>query len=187
VFAKARRGARAPAARRGVLTHCATAGAALALMAAACVAAQVALPPPAFAVVSSHARTIAGGTTHSCAIRGGKAYCWGGNANGQLGNSSTISSSTPVAVYTGGVLAGKTLIRVTYWSGTATTVSGTGTFTPGQLTAASAVNLSVARTAFSLTGGGGTNSASWNPTLSVLVPASAVAGTYTATITHSVA
>lgn len=49
------------------------------------------------------------------------------------------------------------------------------------------MNLSVARTAFSLTGGSGTNSASWNPTLSVLAPASVVAGTYTATTTHSVA
>jgi alpha-tubulin suppressor-like RCC1 family protein len=116
VFAKARRGARAPAAwrgvapaaRRGVLTRCATAGAALTLMAAACVA----VPPPAFAAVSSHARTIAGGTTHSCAIRGGKAYCWGGNANGQLGNSSTINSSVPVAVTTSGVLSGKTVTQV---------------------------------------------------------------------------
>jgi hypothetical protein len=31
------------------------------------------------------------------------------------------------------------------------------------------------------------NSAAWNPTLSVAVPAAAVAGTYAATITHSVA
>jgi hypothetical protein len=48
------------------------------------------------------------------------------------------------------------------------------------------VNLTVPRVAFSLTGGSGVNSASWNPTLSVQVPAAAVAGTYTATITESV-
>ena len=33
----------------------------------------------------------------------------------------------------------------------------------------------------------GLASASWNPTVSVVVPAGAAAGTYTATITHSVA
>ena len=106
-----------------------------------------------------------------------------------LANASWTVTVTGTAFTTGAGTSAQTipLIRVTYWSGTATTVSGTGTFTPGQLTAASAVNLSVARTAFSLTVGGGTNSASWNPILSVLVPASAVAGTYTATITHSVA
>jgi hypothetical protein len=51
---------------------------------------------------------------------------------------------------------------------------------------ANAVSLSIARAAFSLAGGSGVNSASWNPTVSVSVPSSAVAGTYTATITHSV-
>ena len=79
------------------------------------------------------------------------------------------------------------LSRVAYWSGPATATTGTGTFTPGQPNPASAVNLSAPRTAFSLTGGSGINSASWNATVSVSVPASAVAGTYTATITHSVA
>jgi hypothetical protein len=32
----------------------------------------------------------------------------------------------------------------------------------------------------------GSNSASWNPTIQVAVPGAAVAGTYSATITHSV-
>jgi hypothetical protein len=48
------------------------------------------------------------------------------------------------------------------------------------------VNLTAPQTAFSLASGSSVNSASWNPTLSVSVPAAAVAGTYTATITHSV-
>jgi hypothetical protein len=33
----------------------------------------------------------------------------------------------------------------------------------------------------------GLSTASWNPTISVLLPANAAPGTYTATITHSVA
>jgi hypothetical protein len=107
VLAKPRQGRRALGAGRRLLRHCVTVGGALALTAGACVAAQVVLAPAAFAA-SSHATTIAGGTSHSCEIRNGKAYCWGNNANGQLGNSSVISSSTPVAVYPGGVLAGKT-------------------------------------------------------------------------------
>lgn len=43
------------------------------------------------------------------------------------------------------------------------------------------------RSKFTLTAGSSVNSATWNPTLSVAVPAAAVAGTYAATITHSVA
>jgi hypothetical protein len=50
-----------------------------------------------------------------------------------------------------------------------------------------AQSLSVPRTAFTLTLGVGDNSATWNPTLIVSVPASAVAGVYTGTVTHSVA
>ena len=76
--------------------------------------------------------------------------------------------------------------QVTYWSGPATASSGGGTFTPGQPTAAKAQTLSSSRVAFSLTGGSGVSSASWNPTLSVTVMPSVAAGTYTATITHSV-
>ena len=58
---------------------------------------------------------------------------------------------------------------------------------PGQANAAAAQSLSANRTAFSLASGSGNNSASWNPTLIANVPAGAVAGTYTGTITHSVA
>jgi len=49
-----------------------------------------------------------------------------------------------------------------------------------------AVNLTAGRVAFSLTGGSRVNAASWNPHLSVQVPAAAIGGTYTATITESV-
>jgi hypothetical protein len=70
------------------------AAAALALVTGVLVAAQVLFPSAAYAT-SSHMTTIgAGYDASSCAIRGGKAYCWGANASGELGNDSTISSDT---------------------------------------------------------------------------------------------
>jgi alpha-tubulin suppressor-like RCC1 family protein len=45
------------------------------------------------------ATKIGGGTEHTCVIKGSQlVWCWGDNANGQLGNNSTTDSSTPVAV-----------------------------------------------------------------------------------------
>src|ERR1039457_3347436 len=57
--------------------------------------------------------SIAAGDSQSCAIENGKAYCWGANPVGALGDGSTASSSVPVAVDTSGVLAGKTLTQIT--------------------------------------------------------------------------
>jgi|SRR5581483_610360 len=91
---------------------------------------------------------------------------------------------------TGGATAPETIPKVflSYWSGPATATSGLTIAIPGQLTAAQATNLGTSHTAFSATGIAlVTNSASWNPTLIVNVPAGIVAGTYTGTITHSVA
>jgi hypothetical protein len=90
---------------------------------------------------------------------------------------------------TGGASANETIAKgqVTYWSGTATASSGVAVFAPGQAIAANAQALSVSRTAFSATAIVGNNAASWNPTVTVNVPAAAVAGDYTGTITHSVA
>lgn len=92
---------------------------------------------------------------------------------------------------TGGGTASETIpaSAVSYWSGAATASSGLGVVVPGQLLAALAVPLSTTTpvTAFSKAVGAGNNSASWNPTLVVDAPAAAVAGTYTGTVTHSVA
>ena len=49
------------------------------------------------------------GGNHACAVADGKAYCWGTNGNGQLGNGTTTSSNSPVEVSSTGVLAGKTI------------------------------------------------------------------------------
>jgi hypothetical protein len=124
----------------------------------------------------------------------------GGATSAQLGavtvtdlrgmtTASWTATVTATTFVTGGGTAAQTipLPRISYWSGPVTATTGTGTFTPGQPSAAAAVNLTAPRIAFSLAGGSSSNSASWNPTLSVSAPAAAVAGTYTATITHSVA
>jgi hypothetical protein len=109
------------------------------------------------------------------------------NRGTTLGSWTATVSSTDFT--TGGGTASETIgkAQVTYWSGLATASSGTGTFTAGQASAVSAQDLSTARTAFSASAVVGNNSVSWNPTVTVNVPSSAVAGTYTGTITHSVA
>ncbi|WP_354645331.1 hypothetical protein [Kitasatospora camelliae] len=98
---------------------------------------------------------------------------------------SVISSSFT----TGGGTSAETVpaSAVSYWSGTATATTGTGTFTPGQPTAGQAQTLDSSRTAYGLAGGTGNNSATWNPTLAIAIPAAAVNGVYTGTVTHSVA
>ncbi|WP_221312889.1 choice-of-anchor D domain-containing protein [Granulicella aggregans] len=55
--------------------------------------------PVAVAGLGGSATLLALGGTHSCALlTDGTLKCWGGNAHGQLGNSSITDSSTPVAV-----------------------------------------------------------------------------------------
>jgi prepilin-type N-terminal cleavage/methylation domain-containing protein len=64
---------------------------------------------------------ISAGMSHTCAIASDdKAYCWGYNFNGQLGNNSTAQSLVPVAVNTSGVLSGKTVKFITAGFGTST-------------------------------------------------------------------
>ncbi len=98
----------------------------------------------------------------------------------------TVSSSS---FTTGSGTAEETILPnlVEYWSGPALSTTGTGTFVPGQPTQADAVTLNVPRTAFSKTSGSGNNSATWAPDIRITVPATAVGGTYTGVITHSVA
>ena len=56
---------------------------------------------------------VAGGDSHSLALASdGKVFSWGANFAGQLGNNSSTNSIAPVAVDTGGALAGKTVVSV---------------------------------------------------------------------------
>ncbi|HEY4938982.1 MAG TPA: hypothetical protein VIJ69_08115 [Actinomycetota bacterium] len=77
--------------------------------------------------------------------------------------------------------------NVAYWSGAATESLGLSTLAGIQLTSAAAVAINAAQTTFTAGSLIGNNAASWNPTLVVTIPAAAVVGTYTGTVTHTVA
>ncbi len=56
---------------------------------------------------------ISAGNNHTCVVASGQAFCWGNNSSGRLGDGTTTSRTTPVAVSTAGVLAGKTVTAIT--------------------------------------------------------------------------
>ena len=59
------------------------------------------------------ARDIDTGWAHSCMVNtAGAIYCWGGGADGQLGNGTENASSTPVAVSSGGGYTGSNALSV---------------------------------------------------------------------------
>jgi len=92
-------------------------------------------------------------------------------------------SSTDFKIGAGGTHLEIAKANVSYASGAATASTGLGVDVPTLVP----VTLDTSRTAFSHTGVVGTQSSTWNPTVSVTVPADATAGTYSGTITHSVA
>ena len=102
---------------------------------------------------------------------------------------SFTASVTATNFTTGAGSAAETIPKasISYWSGPVTASTGSQTAVPGQLTALQAVTLSQSRTAFSSSGLVLEITTSWNPTIVINIPAAAIAGTYTATITHSVA
>lgn len=123
----------------------------------------------------------------------------GATASGQLGavtvsdlraalSASWVTSVSATSMTTGAATTAETIpnTAVSYWSGAATATTGTGTFTPGQAAVGNAETMSASRTAFGLSAGTGNNTAAWNPTLRIAIPAQAVVGTYTGTVNHSV-
>ena len=87
---------------------------------------------------------------HTCAVASdNKAYCWGNNKSGNLGNNSTTNSLIPVAVNTTGVLAGKTIKQISAGSSHTCAIASDdkaycwGDGYPGQLGNGSTVNSSV--------------------------------------------
>jgi len=71
---------------------------------------------------SDHGSVIAAGAHHTCALsRAGAAQCWGESTYGELGNGTSLNSSTPVAVsgltaYTGRGVAGPTEGPLSLWA-----------------------------------------------------------------------
>ncbi len=70
-------------------------------------------PVAAEGVLSNKTVTaISAGNNHTCAVADGKAYCWGANFNGELGDGSNSNRSVPVAVKPDGVLTGKSVTDI---------------------------------------------------------------------------
>lgn len=77
---------------------------------------ESALPLPVLGpLVGQVVTQISVGAAHVCAlVATGDVYCWGSNAQGQFGNSSSISSSTPVLLPKAGTaIEGKAISKVT--------------------------------------------------------------------------
>jgi hypothetical protein len=99
------------------------------------------------------------------------------------------ATASATAWTTGGATSAETIpvSRVGYAVGPITTtgtITATGTSLPAGVVAGDLSG--TAQPVVTGTAGVGDNSATWDPTLSVAVPASAVGGAYTGTITHSV-
>jgi len=108
-----------------------------------------------------------------------------------VGTGNWVATVTATSFTTGGKSANETISTssVSYLSGPVTATSGVSASlcTPGQLVVAQTLNS--ARTAMSCAGVSllSATSVTWRPTITIALSASAVAGTYTGTITHSVA
>ena len=109
---------------------------------------------------------------------------------GVLSDASWTASVTATAFVTGGGTASETIPagNVSYLAGAPTARTGfsASACVPGQATP---VSLSTAQTAYTCNGVAlvSATSLTWNPTITITIPPSAVTGTYSGTITHSVA
>jgi len=130
--------------------------------------------PPAAGSLGTRPDTVSGGT-----ISGQLGQVQVNDARSAVAGSGWVVSviSTAFTPTPGTAIAAS---AVSYTAGPITKV-GTATFTANDPT-----DLTGVAPAVTATGITGDNSATWNPTISVVVPGGAVAGVYSATITHSV-
>lgn len=164
-------------------------------------AALVGVASPAQAADTIATFAITGGTlsvsvpASTVALNTGTVSAGAASATAQLGSvavtdtrgalvntwTTTVGSTTFV---TGAASAAETVAKsnIAYSSGVATSTTGLGTFVPGVL-----ANLSANGTGASWTGAAGNSTAAWNPTLVFTLLSSQVAGTYTGTVSHSIA
>ncbi len=84
--------------------------------------------PPTGALAGKRVVAIATGQLHSLALcSDGTIAAWGGNWQGSLGNGGSFSQSTPVAVSTRGILAGKRVIAIAAGNGHSLALCDDGT------------------------------------------------------------
>lgn len=55
-----------------------------------------------FATLENRVSLVSTAAIYACGIKLGKAYCWGSNSRGELGNGTTLNESIPVAISVGG-------------------------------------------------------------------------------------
>lgn len=99
----------------------------------------------------------------------------------------SVSSTDFVRVGSGATPASNEVVakaNIAYVSGAATSSTGVGAFLPG---ATLTMDLPEALRIAGTWAGSGANSVTWDPTLTFTLLASQVAGTYSGTVTHSVA
>ena len=124
--------------------------------------------------------TVASGSTHVSALLGDVQVT---DLRAALAGSwTTTVSSTNFVTGTGTGPETVPNSDVTYDPGDVVASTGTGTFTPG-----TPGTLGSPITAFSATSEVGDTVVTWDPQITIQIPAGAVNGTYTGTITHSVA
>ena len=51
-------------------------------------------------------------SNNTCVVASGQAFCWGKNSSGQIGDGTKVDRTSPVAVISSGVLAGKTVTDI---------------------------------------------------------------------------
>lgn len=170
------------------------------LVAAAAAAAAVGLAaPPAVAAPTTDTTVTftitAGGLniTAPAAVNLGNGVS-GGNVSGTIGPVQ-VSDQRGLLAATWTVTVSSTAFKTGGGTAAETIAASAATYTPGLPTATTGVPVPVPglpgalgtpRTAYTATAVG-SNSVTWNPNLSIALPAAAVAGTYTGTVTHSVA